>query len=55
MQLWICTSKRTRHESKDFEADVEEELRCYNSTVGVSLQQPDDQSLILCYGGSTEI
>ena len=35
------TSKGTCHESKDFEADVEEELRHYNSIARVGLQQPD--------------
>ena len=47
-------SKGTRHESKDFEADVEEELRCYNSIAGVSLQQPDAVRSVfdplLCWG-----
>ena len=33
--------KGTCHESQDFEADVEEELRCYHSIAGVSLQQLD--------------
>ena len=37
----LDTSKGTCHESKDFEADVEEELRHYNSIAGISLQQPD--------------
>ena len=34
-------SKRSGHTSTDFEADVEEEFRHYNSIAEVSLQQPD--------------
>ena len=37
----LDTRQETGHESKNFEADVEEELRHYNSIAGVSLQQPD--------------
>ena len=37
----LDTSKGTCCESKDFEADVEEELRCYNSIAEVGLQQPN--------------
>ena len=33
--------QETGHGSKNFEADVEEELRRYNFIAGIRLQQPD--------------